>query len=55
MAKQLGVDYALKVNYKEPKEIAELVEQYFGDRAEITIECSGAPSCARTAIYVRKQ
>ncbi|XP_045215423.1 sorbitol dehydrogenase-like [Mercenaria mercenaria] len=54
MAKQLGVDFALKVNYKEPKEIAELVEQYFGERAEITIECSGAPSCARTAIYATR-
>lgn len=54
MAKQLGVDFALKVNFKEPKEIAELVEQYFGDKAEITIECSGAPSCARTAIYATR-
>lgn len=54
LAKTLGATFALKVAFKDPKEIAAMVEECLGERPEITIECSGAPSSARTSIYATK-
>ncbi|XP_041362933.1 sorbitol dehydrogenase-like [Gigantopelta aegis] len=49
-AKKLGADFTLKVT-KDPKETALQVEEVFGQPADITIECSGAPSSVKTAIF----
>jgi L-iditol 2-dehydrogenase len=52
MAKQLGADFVVKVTSKEPKEMAGQIEECFGEKPEITIECSGAPPSIKTAIFV---
>jgi len=52
MAKDLGADFVLKITSKDPKEVATQIVECFGERPDIAIECSGAPSSARTAIYV---
>lgn len=51
MAKQLGADFVVKVTSKEPKEMAGQIEECFGEKPEITIECSGAPPSIKTAIF----
>ncbi|XP_041362944.1 sorbitol dehydrogenase-like [Gigantopelta aegis] len=49
-AKKLGADFTIKVT-KDPKETALQVEEVFGQPADITIECSAAPSSIKTAIF----
>ena len=52
MAKSLGADCALKVDTKDPKEMAKKVEEALQEKPEVAIECSGAPPSVRTAIFV---
>jgi Zn-dependent alcohol dehydrogenase len=52
LAKQLGADYALDVRSKEPEEIEKMVEECFGEKPHVAIECSGSPSAIRAAIRV---
>lgn len=52
MAKCLGADYPLKVTSKDPKEMAGKIEECFGEKPDVAIECSGAPPSVKTAIYV---
>lgn len=54
LAKTLGATYTLNVKDKEPKEIARMVEQCFGDKPEIAIECTLDQSSVRAAIYATK-
>ncbi|OWF40804.1 sorbitol dehydrogenase-like [Mizuhopecten yessoensis] len=51
VAKTLGATYTLKVTSRDPQEVAKQVENIMGDKAEITIECSGATPSIQTAIY----
>ncbi|KAK7486799.1 hypothetical protein BaRGS_00021946 [Batillaria attramentaria] len=50
-AKTMGADGVIKVTSRDPKETAAQVEEVLGEKADITIECSGAPPSIRTAIY----
>jgi L-iditol 2-dehydrogenase len=52
MAKSMGATYTLKVTSKDPREMAQKVEELMGVQPEITIECSGATPSLQTAIYV---
>ena len=52
MAKSMGATYTLKVTSKDPREMAQQVEELMGVQPEITIECSGAAPSLQTAIYV---
>lgn len=54
MAKEMGADAVIKVTSKDPKVVAEQVQNGLGGRADITLECSGAPPSIRTAIFVGK-
>lgn len=51
MAKSLGADFPLKVTSKDPREMADKIEECFGEKPEVAIECSGAPPSVKTAIY----
>nr|KAG5699578.1 hypothetical protein BaRGS_033774 [Batillaria attramentaria] len=42
-AKTMGADGVIKVTSRDPKETAAQVEEVLGEKADITIECSGAP------------
>ncbi|XP_060584317.1 sorbitol dehydrogenase-like isoform X1 [Ruditapes philippinarum] len=50
LAKQLGADYALDVTSKGALEIEKMVEECFGEKPHMTIECSGAPTAIQAAI-----
>ncbi|OWF40805.1 sorbitol dehydrogenase-like [Mizuhopecten yessoensis] len=52
IAKTLGATHTVKVTSRDPEVVAKQVEDIMGDKAEITIECSGATPCVQTAIYV---
>ena len=54
MAKSMGATYTLKVTSKDPREMAQKVEELMGVQPEITIECSGATPSLQTAIYATK-
>ncbi|KAL5005439.1 hypothetical protein ScPMuIL_018895 [Solemya velum] len=51
IAKKVGADYTLLVKSRDAKEVAEQLEDLMGEKAEITIECSGAAPSVQTAIY----
>ncbi|XP_060604806.1 sorbitol dehydrogenase-like, partial [Ruditapes philippinarum] len=51
MAKSLGADFPLKVTSKDPREMADKIEECLGEKPEVAIECSGAPPSVKTAIY----
>ena len=52
MAKKLGADYVIKVDTTaEAKEMAKKARDCLG-RVDRSIECTGAESSIRTAIYV---
>ncbi|XP_035826585.1 sorbitol dehydrogenase-like [Aplysia californica] len=50
-AKELGADYTVKVTSRDAQQTAQLVEEAMGEKPDITIECSGAPSSLQTAVY----
>ncbi|XP_052793595.1 sorbitol dehydrogenase-like isoform X2 [Mya arenaria] len=50
MAKEMGADHVVKITSKDPKEMADKIVETFGERPDVTIECSGAPPSTRTAI-----
>ncbi|KAK6179041.1 hypothetical protein SNE40_011488 [Patella caerulea] len=50
-AKSLGADHTVLVTSRDPLDTANKVEAILGDKADITIECSGAPPSIRTAIF----
>lgn len=53
VAKELGADFQLQVKKgDEAKQLAKSVEDKLGVQPHVTIECTGAESCAQTAIYV---
>lgn len=54
-AKKLGADYTLLVKSRDGKETADQVEDLMGEKAEITIECSGVAQSIQTAIYVSRR
>ncbi|KAL3866498.1 hypothetical protein ACJMK2_043792 [Sinanodonta woodiana] len=55
MAKKMGANHCIKVTTKDPREMAQKIEEAFGgEQPEITIECSGATSSVQTAIYATK-
>lgn len=53
VAKELGADFQLQVKKGDaPMLLAKSVEDKLGVLPHVTIECTGAESCAQTAIYV---
>ncbi|XP_050403690.1 sorbitol dehydrogenase [Patella vulgata] len=50
-AKSLGADHTVLVTSRDPVDTANKVEAILGDKADIAIECSGAPPSIRTAIF----
>ncbi|XP_053372630.1 sorbitol dehydrogenase-like [Mercenaria mercenaria] len=54
LAKQLGADYVLNVTSKEPRDVAKSVEECFGEKPNMAIECSGAQSAMCAAIYATR-
>ncbi|KAK3779739.1 hypothetical protein RRG08_035878 [Elysia crispata] len=50
MAKNLGAEFTVLVRREAPGVTAQAVEGALGDKADIAIECSGAPSSVNTAI-----
>ena len=53
VAKEMGATYTLKVTSRDSRALADEVAAILGDRADCTIECSGAEPSVATAIYVR--
>lgn len=54
MAKKLGANFTFKVDTKDGKEMAKRIHSTMGCAADVTIECSGAPSSVQTGIYSTK-
>ncbi|BFY97850.1 hypothetical protein BsWGS_00890 [Bradybaena similaris] len=54
VAKEIGADHVVKVTSRDAKATAQAVEQALGDKADISIECSGAAPSIQTAIYATK-
>lgn len=54
MAKKIGADFTVKVTSKDAKEMAGKIEECFGEKPEISIECSGAPPSIKTAIFATR-
>ena len=52
LAKKLGADYAFNVASKEPMEIVKMVEESFGEKPKVALECSAAQSSITAAIRV---
>lgn len=53
MAKELGADFQLQVKIEdEAKQLAKSVGDKLGVQPHVAIECTGAVSCAQTAVYV---
>lgn len=53
MAKELGADFQLHVKREDDaKQLAKSVGDKLGVQPHVAIECTGAESCAQTAIYV---
>jgi len=53
-AKELGADFIVKITSKDSIKTAQLIEETMGEKPDITIECSGAPSSLQAAIYATK-
>ncbi|XP_046557224.1 sorbitol dehydrogenase-like [Haliotis rubra] len=51
VAKQAGATYTLNVRGMSPKEAAAAIEDVLGGPADVSMECTGVPSCVSTAIY----
>lgn len=55
MAKELGADFQLQVKIEdEAKQLAKSVEDKLGVQPHVAIECTGAVSCAQTAVYATR-
>lgn len=52
MAKSLGADHTLLVGQESSETLATQVADKLGGHSDITIECSGAESSIRLAIFV---
>ncbi|XP_043838430.1 sorbitol dehydrogenase isoform X1 [Dromiciops gliroides] len=50
-AKECGATLTLHINKESPQEIAKKIESLFGQKPEITIECTGVESSIQTSIY----
>lgn len=53
MAAELGADETLKITSRDGKEVADQIQQVFG-QADRTIECTGAESSIQTGIFATK-
>ncbi|XP_059164914.1 sorbitol dehydrogenase-like [Physella acuta] len=53
-AKEIGADYVIKINSKDPLVAAQAIEETVGDKVDISIECSGAAQSIQTAICATK-
>ena len=52
MALNLGAHHALRVDTRDPEEMARRVEEALGCKPDISVECSGAEPSIQTGIYV---
>lgn len=52
VAKTLGADHTLLVSQNDAETLAQQVAEKLGSLADVTIECSGAESSIRLAIFV---
>ncbi len=55
MAKSLGADHTLLVGNELPETLATKVVEALGEKADAAIECSGAESSIRLAVFVIKR
>jgi len=51
VAKSMGATHTLKVS-GEPNDVARVVRSVLGSPPRVSVECSGAESSVKTAIYV---
>ena len=52
MALNLGAHHALRVDTRDPEEMARRVEEALGCKPDVSVECSGAAPSVQTGIYV---
>ena len=52
MASKLGAHHALRVDTRDPEEMARRVEEALGCKPDVSVECSGAEPSIQTGIYV---
>ncbi len=55
MALKLGAHHALRVDTRDPEEMARRVEEALGCKPDVSVECSGAEPSIQTGIYVSMQ
>ncbi|XP_071964107.1 sorbitol dehydrogenase-like [Antedon mediterranea] len=53
-AKELGVNYTVKVDSRDGKVMAAKIEEIMGCQPDVTIECSGAEPSVQTSVYATK-
>ncbi|XP_051833213.1 sorbitol dehydrogenase [Antechinus flavipes] len=53
-AKECGATFTLQLDKESPKEIASKIENLFGNKPHITIECTGVESSIQTSIYATR-
>ncbi|XP_067656825.1 sorbitol dehydrogenase-like [Haliotis asinina] len=51
VAKKVGATHTLNVRGLSPTEAAAAIEEVLGEPADVSMECTGVPSCVSTAIY----
>ncbi|XP_033633795.1 sorbitol dehydrogenase-like [Asterias rubens] len=54
MASKLGANHALRVDTRDPEEMARRVEEALGCKPDVSVECSGAEPSIQTGIYATK-
>uniref|UniRef100_A0A0B7AB43 Sorbitol dehydrogenase n=1 Tax=Arion vulgaris TaxID=1028688 RepID=A0A0B7AB43_9EUPU len=54
LAKEIGADFVVKVTSRDSLVTARAIEETLGNKADISIECSGAAPSIQTAIYATK-